>query len=85
MSTGIFVVLIAHAGYLFVWLALGTMVIAVALRRLRLLRIQTIQPMSWWFRILFTCYGLVYLVYAFAPEIQADAISYPRYSAEQTG
>ena len=80
VSASVFALLAAHAGFLSVWIALGFLVIGSAAYR-----IGTSAPpelpcglprMPWWCRALFACYGLVYLIFVFAPEIQADAVTY---------
>ena len=76
VSTGVFALLAAHAGYLPIWLSLGAIVIGIAASQIRTLTFPRLPQMNWWFRALFACYSAVYLVYVFAPEIQPDAVTY---------
>jgi hypothetical protein len=75
-SMAIFGLLAAHAGYPVVWITFGAIVIAGAALTLRRMAFPALPRMSWWFRALFAVYGLLYLIYALAPEIQPDAITY---------
>jgi hypothetical protein len=75
-GTGIFLILTVHAGFLLVWLLAGSAVITVGAMRLRRIPIETLPRMAWYLRAVFACYGAIYLVYAFAPEIQADAVTH---------
>jgi hypothetical protein len=80
VSTSVFALVTVHAGYLVVWLSLGTGIFGIALWRYRSMTLpvpaRRLPAMNWWFRALFACYGLVYLAYVFAPEIQPDAVAY---------
>src|SRR5882757_5264610 len=55
VSSCVFGLLAAHAGYLPLWLAIGTIVIGIAARRIRKLTFPELPRMNIWFRALFAC------------------------------
>jgi hypothetical protein len=81
-SLCVFLLLTVHAGYLAVWLACGALLFGSVLIGIYRERLRDQSPavrlssLPWFYRLLFTGYGLMYLVFALAPEIQADAVTY---------
>jgi hypothetical protein len=71
----VFLILLCHAGFLAVYVLVGLALVAGAV-----LRGASVTPaltaVPWYLRIVFAGAGVVYLVNALAPEIQADAVGY---------
>jgi Dolichyl-phosphate-mannose-protein mannosyltransferase len=76
MAFTVFLALTVHAASLPVWLGCGSVAVTIAAVRRRVVAFTAPPPIPWYFRCLFAGYGAFYLIHAFAPEIQADAVSY---------
>ena len=71
----VFAILLCHAGFVGVYIAMGVALGAVAWRS-RAEISAALPAVHWFFRVVFAVAGIVYFVNALAPEIQPDAAGY---------
>ncbi len=76
LSLIVFFELLAGAGMLPVFLATGLVLIAAGAWRYRIVQYPVAEPLHAALWIPFAIYAAIYTVYAMAPEIQPDAITY---------